>query len=110
MTGVVDSVFRQITRLNSQTANLNERVRELETGLANLTIEVDNIVVNGGGASVNDVLNAIEDQGYLDISRRWQIGFEPGFGQDFLILDKLSNGGSRNNYYLFAAGEGPQEF
>jgi hypothetical protein len=63
-------------------------VIDLEQGLADLTDTVDNLSVNGGATTVDDVLFAIEDQGYLDVSQRWRIGFEQGFGTSFLIQDK----------------------
>ena len=110
MAGVVDGIVRQITRLTSQTENLNERVRDLETGLEDLTFEVEDIVISGGGATVDDVLEEIQSQGFLDISDRWSIGEEPGFGTSFVILDKLSRTNGGENYYEFLAGEGDQVF
>ena len=79
---------------------------DLEQGLADLTDTVDDIVFDGGATTVDDVLFAIEDQGYLDVSQRWRIGFEQGFGSSFLIQDKQSNNNSGNNYYEFEAGQG----
>jgi hypothetical protein len=59
LAGVIDGIVRQITRLTSQTENLNGRVRDLETGLEDLAFDVENIVINGGGATVDDVLEEI---------------------------------------------------
>ncbi len=58
-----------------------------------------------GGASVQQVLNAIVAQGYLDISPRWRIGMLANGGQSFYIVDKLTISPAIN-FYEFRPGQG----
>jgi len=49
------------------------------------------------------VLLAIKNQGFIDLTNRWRIGYvnlpgSPNFGMDFVIYDKLSTP-IGSNYY-----------
>ena len=95
---IVNRVINQVNRLSDRVDDLTERVIDLDTKLSNIDDAVN--------VSVDDVLDEIQNQGFLQISDQWAIGEFNGFGNDFVILDTLDE----DNYYRFFSGEGEIEF
>ena len=94
-----------MNNLNARTNQLNTRLNQTDARVDNLQTQVNALASGGvgsnGGATVQQVLNAIQAQGFLDLGARWRIGNLPGGEPSFFITDKLSTG---INFYEFMEG------
>lgn len=66
------------------------------------TIELAKSVKNLQKNNASDVLHAIEEQGYIDLSHRWRLGESNSGNGDLIFLDKVSSRRSgQSSYYRF---------
>jgi len=102
LVSLINDKLKDISDLDKLIIELTGSLKIARAENLELQARVENLEDN----NAEDVLNAIETQGHLDISPRWRIGESSGGTGDFIILDKVSTGrtGSQPSFYRFAPG------
>lgn len=84
----IDDLFDELDEVTDEFLELREFASELENRQDDLEDFLDEIEEN----TVDNVLDSIEDQGFLAISDRWIIGELDNGSEDFIIFDSLDDG------------------